>query len=216
MKHVCNRDKVTLIKNALIDQVTEMDEYPFYYCVIQFGFYDDYGMKLPYETLEKYYDKIEVGKTCRLIRNKIREALQPLQQYYLLERHQPLVDDYGDTIREGRFHINLLISPITDEAVLEPNRKCRRLLSEPDYNNFRLPIENMTYSDIEDYKIALIIACVRQCQWVSKYKYSIKTQLVETLEDLDTVTNYCLKTYKIGEKDFTDVVEFSSSDFYSK
>jgi hypothetical protein len=216
MKHVCKKEAIQLVKERLVEQITEMDEYPFYYSVIQFGFYDDYGMRLPYETIEKYYDKTEVSRTCRLIRNKIREALEPLQQYYLLETHQPLVDDYGDTIREGRFHINLLISPITDESVLQPNRKCRRLLSEPDYNRFGLPIENQTYSDIEDYKIALINACIRQCQWVNKYRYSIKTQLVETPEDLDTVGNYCLKTYKSGDKDFMDIVEFSSSDFYSK
>ena len=44
----------------------------------------------------------------------------------------------------------------------------------------------------------------------------MKTQLVETPEDLEEVSNYCLKTYKDGGKDFMDIVEFSSSDFYSK
>jgi len=216
MKQVCNKDKVELIKTALTDQIMEMDEYPFFYVVVQFGFYDNYGQPLPKDVIDQYSDKTEVSRTCRLIKNKIREALGPLQQYYLLERHQPLLDDYGDIVREGRFHLNILISPISDEAVLEPNRKCRRLLSEPDYDRFALPIENQTYNNIDDYKVALINACIRTCKWVSRYSYSIKTQIVETPEDLHNVSNYCLKTFKNGGNDFMDVVDFSSSDFYAK
>ena len=144
MKHLCQKDSIELVKDTLVGQIMELDEYPFYYTVIQFGFYSDYGVRLESEQIAKYHDKYEVSKTCRFIRNKIREALQPLQQYYLLERHKPLLDDYGDVVKEGRFHINLLISPISDEIVLNPNRKCRRLLSEPDYERFGLPIENQT------------------------------------------------------------------------
>ena len=213
---VCNQESIKIVKKHLVEQILELDEYPFYYVVIQFGFYDNYGMRLPENKVSKFYSKEEVGKTCKLIRNKIREAFEPLQQYFLLERHSPLFDEFGDVVKEGRFHVNLLISPISDEAVLEPNRKCRRLLSKPDYNRFGLPIENNTYSDIEDYKIALINACIRECDWVNKYKYSIKTQTVDTPEDLSSVAFYSLKEFKINGKDFVDIVEFDSSDFYAK
>jgi len=216
MKQVFNKDKVELVKTALIDQIMEMDEYPFYFAVVQFGFYDNYGNLLPKNVIDQYSDKTEVGKTCRLMKNKIKAALEPLQQYYLLERHQPLVDEYGDVIKEGRYHVNILISPISDEAVLEPNRKCRRLMSEPDYERFGLPIQNQTYNHVEDYKVALINACLRTCEWINRYSYSIVTQLVETPEDLHNVSNYCLKTYEQGGKDFVDIVEFSASDFYAK
>lgn len=208
------KQNIQAVKGKLVEQLSELDEYPFYYIVIQFGFFDDYGNKLPQTELAKFYDKQEVGRTCRLIKNKIREALNPLQQYYFLERHSSLLDEFGDTIQEGRFHINLLVSPISDEAVLEPNRKCRRLLSQPDYTRMGIPIQNNNYSDVEEYKVALLNACIRTCGWVSRYQYSVKTQLVETPEDLHEVSNYCLKTYKEGAKDFMEVVEFSSSDFY--
>ena len=211
---IIKKQNIQLVKDTLIEQLSELQEYPYYYVVVQFGFYDNTGIKLPQTEVRKFYDKEQVSKTCKLIRNKIREALNPLQQYFFLERHTPLLDEYGDTIQEGRFHINLIVSPITDDAVLEPNRKCRRLLSQPDYDKFGIPIENNTYSDIEEYKMALINACIRTCGWVNKYQYSVKTQLVETPEDLEEVSNYCLKTYKDGGNDFMDVVLFESSDFY--
>jgi hypothetical protein len=213
---IIKKQNIQLVKDKLVEQLSELQEFPFYYVVVQFGFYDNSGIKLPQTEVRKFYDKEQVSKTCKLIRNKIREALNPLQQYFFLERHTPLIDEYGDTIQEGRFHINLIVSPITDDAVLEPNRKCRRLLSQPDYDKFGIPIENQTYQDIEEYKVALLNACIRTCGWVNKYQYSVKTQLVETPEDLEEVSNYCLKTYKDGGKDFMDIVEFSSSDFYSK
>ena len=213
---IIKKQNIQLVKDKLVEQLSELQEFPFYYVVVQFGFYDNTGMKLPQTEVRKFYDKEQVSKTCKLIRNKIREALNPLQQYFFLERHTPLLDEYGDTIQEGRFHINLIVSPITDDAVLEPNRKCRRLLSQPDYDKFGIPIENQTYQDIEEYKVALLNACIRTCGWVNKYQYSVKTQLVETPEDLEEVSNYCLKTYKDGGKDFMDIVEFSSSDFYNK
>ena len=109
------KHNIELVRNKLVEQVMGLDEYPFYYVVVQFGFYDNFGNLLPQTEVSKFYDKTEVGRTCRLIKNKIREALNPLQQYFFLERHSPLLDEYGDTIREGRFHINLLISPIEDK-----------------------------------------------------------------------------------------------------
>ena len=216
MTQLCPKDCIELLKDTFVGQILELNEYPFYYSVIQFGFFDNYGSRLGQDQIAKYYRQEEVSNTCRFIRNKIKEALQPLQQYYLLERHAPILDEDGDVVRDGRFHINLLISPISDEAVLEPNRKCRRLLKEPDYGRFGLPIENNTYSDVEDYKIALIDACIRTSDWVNRYQYSVKTQLVETPDDLNNVARYSLKSYKTNKKDFVDIVEFSSSDFYSK
>ena len=106
--NITKKHNVQLVKNTLIEQLSGLDEFPFYYCVIQFGFYDNYGSKLPQTEIAKFYDKEEVGRTCRLIKNKIREALNPEQQYFFLERHSPLLDKYGDIQQEGRFHICLL------------------------------------------------------------------------------------------------------------
>ena len=145
---IIKKQNIQLVKDKLVEQLSELQEFPFYYVVVQFGFYDNTGIKLPQTEVRKFYDKEQVSKTCKLIRNKIREALNPLQQYFFLERHTPLLDEYGDTIQEGRFHINLIVSPITDDAVLEPNRKCRRLLAQPDYDKLGITIENQTYQDI--------------------------------------------------------------------
>ena len=84
------------IKEHILKQVIESGEYPYIYSVLQFGFYDDNGFKLPVSDIRKFWDKTEVERTNRLIKNMLREAFGIQQTYFFLERHSPLYDEYGD------------------------------------------------------------------------------------------------------------------------
>jgi len=208
-------DKTRIIKDKIAEQILERDEYPYIYSVIQFGFYDDNGFKLPISEIRKFWDKSEVSKTNRLIRNMLKESFGIDAFWFFMERHSPKIDEYGDVVREGRYHINLITTQIKDNAIEEPNRKCRRLMLE-DSCIKGVPIKNRVYDDLDDLKIELFDACCKQANWVNRYKYAIKTQMLYDPRDVRQTTEYCLKEFsdKTG-KDFMDVIDFKNSDFYN-
>lgn len=203
------------IKEHILKQVLESEEYPYYYSVLQFGFYDDNGFRLPGSDIRKYWDRTEVEKTNRLIKNMLREAFGIQQTYFFLERHSPKLDEYGDMESEGRYHINIITSQIPDSAIEKPNRKCRKLMLEDD-SYMGIPIGNRVYSDLDEMKIELFNACCRKANWVNRYKWSVKTQMLYEPTDIEDTVFYCLKEFspKTG-KDFMDVVDFHNSDFYN-
>jgi hypothetical protein len=183
------------------------------YSVIQFGFYDNEGYKLPISEIGKYWDKNEVKKTCRLIYNMLKEHFKMDGLWFFMERHSPLLDENGNEVRKGRFHLNIISSSIKDHIIEDPNRKVRRLLLEN--GRLGIPIENNTYGDIDELKIELFNACCRRANWVNRYQYSIKTQILYEPTDLENVVYYCLKDYNNKtDMDFTDIVVFEASDFY--
>ena len=208
-----SKDEVSIIKEAIVKDIMDGDMYPYTYTVLQFGFFDDYGNRLPSSITNKYWDKNEVKKTCRHIKNIIREHFVVEGGiYFFLERHSPLLDEYGELIREGRYHINMLISNIKDWCIdEEPNRKLRKLMLEN--GSMGVPIKNMTYYDLDELKKELINAACRKADWVNRYQRSVNTQMVYEQCDLDCVIRYCLKDYDGKKLDFVDVVEFDNSDF---
>lgn len=206
-------DTIKTIKETIFNQVREGEDYPYFYSVITFGFYDNMGYKLPISEIRKYWDKTEVIKTCRLIYNMLKEHFGMDGIWMFIERHTPLLDEDGDVIREGRFHINIITSSIKDSVIEEPNRKVKRLMLEN--GKYDVPITNNVYSSIDDLKIELFNSCCKRANWVNRYKYSIKTQMVYDPADLESVSYYCLKDYdKKTNIDFTDIVVFEASDFY--
>lgn len=213
-KNTLDKNKeIKIITETIKKQILEYDEYPYLYSVCSFGFYDNNGIKLPSSTTRKYWDKYEVEKTCILVRNMLKEALCMDQVYTFIERHQPEVDEYGEVIREGRFHINLIISPIPDAAVEEPNRKCRRLFYEP--ARMGIPINQLVYNDLDELKIDLVNACCRKANWINKFSGSVKTQMLYEPSDVSNVVEYCLKDFINNSSiDFTDLVVFRASDYY--
>ena len=206
-------DTTKKIKEAIFNQIQEGIDYPYLYSVITFGFYDNYGIKLPISEIRKYWDKTEVKKTCKLIYNMLKEHFNMDGLWMFIERHTPLLNEDGEVIREGRFHINIISSSIKDSAVEEPNRKVRRLMLEN--GRFDIPIESNVYRDLDELKIELFNACCKRANWVNRYKYSIKTQMLYEPTDLESVSHYCLKDYDgKSNVDFTDIVVFEASDFY--
>jgi hypothetical protein len=215
MKPVYLKDTNTIktIKETILKQIQEGIDYPYLYSVITFGFYDNYGIKLPISEIRKYWDKTEVDKTCKLLYNMLKEHFGMDGLWFFVERHSPLLDEDGAAIREGRFHINIISSSIKDSVIEEPNRKVRRLMLEN--GRFDVPIENNVYTDIDELKIELFNACCKRANWVSRYKYSIKTQMLDEPTDLESAVFYCLKDFDGKSKvDFTDIIIWKASDFY--
>ena len=209
------KDTTTPIIDAIVKQVSEGEDYPYLYSVIFFGFYDDNGLKLPPSIIRQFWDKEEVNKTCRLIYNSLKETFGMDGVWMFKERHADLLDENGEVLKKGKFHLNIITSNIKDRFIEEPNRKIRRLLN--DNGRMNIPIKDLQYTDIDELKIELVNACIkRAAKWVNRFQYSIKTQLLLEPSDLEDTTLYCLKEFskKQNPTDFTDVVCFKSSDFY--
>ena len=205
----------TPIIDAIIKQVSEGEDYPYLYSVIYFGFYDDNGLKLPPSIIRQFWDKEEVNRTCRIIYNSLKETFGMDGVWMFKERHVDLLDENGEVLKKGKFHLNIITSNIKDRFIEEPNRKIRRLLN--DNGRMNIPIKDLQYTDIDELKIELVNACIKRASsWVNRFQYSIKTQLLLEPSDLEDTTLYCLKEFskKQNPTDFTDVVCFKSSDFY--
>jgi hypothetical protein len=224
-RHSEKQGIINSIKNSIFNLIQGGTDYPYIYSVVEFGFYDNEGFRLPYSEIKKYWIKSEVETTCRLIYNMLKEALGMNEIWMFIERHTPLYDDEGEVIREGRFHLNIITSSIPDAAVEEPNRKCRRLFLQ-DGKIKGVPIRDCVYDeDLEELKTNLFDACVRQANWVNRYKYSTKTQFLYEPTDLEEVVYYCLGDYKgrcedkkgnkiSNEIDFMDIIVWEASDFH--
>lgn len=205
------QEEKELIYDAIEKQVCELNEYPYIYSVITFGFYNNNGDRLPPDTIRKFWDKYEVERTCRLIYNLIKENLKTLQIYSFIERHEELLDGNGEHIKDGRFHINLISTDINDYTIEEPDRKVKRLMNEN--NGYGIPISSMV-GDIDTIKISLLEAAIKRADFVNKFQYSIKTQWLNTEDDLKRTIRYCFKDYLIHNKvDFSDIIVSKASDF---
>jgi hypothetical protein len=215
---------ITAIKDSIFNLIQGGTDYPYIYSVVEFGFYDNEGFRLPYSEIKKYWIKNEVETTCKLIYNMLKEALGINEIWMFIERHTPLYDDEGEVVREGRFHLNIITSSIRDVAIEEPNRKCRRLFLQ-DGKIKGVAIKDCVYNeDLEDLKTDLFNACVRQANWVNRYKYAVKTQFLYEPTDLENVVYYCLADFKgrcedkkgnkiSNEIDFMDIIVWDASDF---
>ena len=163
----------TPIIDAIVKQVSEGEDYPYLYSVIFFGFYDDNGLKLPPSIVRQFWDKEEVDKTCRIIYNSLKETFGMDGVWMFKERHADLLDENGEVLKKGKFHLNIITSNIKDRFIEEPNRKIRRLLN--DNGRMNIPIKDLQYTDIDELKIELVNACIkRAAKWVNRFQYSIK------------------------------------------
>ena len=211
---------INVVKDRIFNLIQGGTDYPYIYSVVEFGFYDNEGFRLPYSEIKKYWDRTQVETTCRLVYNMLKKHFSINEIWMFIERHTPLYDDDGDVIREGRFHLNIITSSIQDKNIEEPNRKCRGLFLR-DGKIKGVSIGECVYNeDLEDLKIDLFNACVRKADWVNRYKPSIKTQFLYEPTDLENTVYYCLKDYD-GKKcdrkgnliDFMDIIVWKSSDF---
>jgi len=186
---------------------------PFYFITLQYGFYDDDGCLIDFDTLCKYWDKTEVGKTVRLVRNLLRETFGITGFYAFTEWHEGQKDQYGEVIRKGRYHNHIISTPIDNNNISNLNRKIRRLLSKLSWID-KL-ISELPVDTLDEYKVHLLETCIQKANWVNRYSHSIKTEIIPTKQDLKRVVDYCLKNFNRSTGlDFTDIIDFDNSDFY--
>ena len=188
MSKILNESK--LVKQSILKQIEDGINYPLLYSVIEFGFKDNYGIPLPPSQIRKYWDKSEVKKTNRLIRNMLKETFDIDKLYFFIERHASKLDQYGDEISKGRFHLNIISSGIDSKKIHEATmkRKVRKLFYEN--GKYGIAIKDMFFKSIDELKIELFNTCCRQANWINRYKYSIKTQVLNESTDLDKTVMY--------------------------
>ena len=75
------------------------------------------------------------------------------------------------------------------------------------------PIENSVYSDIEEVKVDLLNACIRQAEQIGNHKPSVNIQVIDK-GDEKKVLDYCLKQVYNDSKNLLEVIDFQNSNFY--
>jgi hypothetical protein len=203
------------IKNSVYEKIgySNQNNCPYYFITLQYGFYDDNGFLIDFNTLCKYWDKTEVGKTVRLVRNLLRETFGITGFYAFTERHEGQKDQYGEVIKKGRYHNHIITTSIDNRVVNNPSRKVKRLLARLGWND--KPINELPVKTLDEYKVHLLETCIQKADWVNRYSHSIKTEIIPTKQDLKRVVEYCLKNFNSSTGlDFTDIIDFDNSDFY--
>lgn len=203
------------IKQGIYEKIIHpnVSSCPYYFITLQYGFYDDSGKLIDIDEMRKYWDKTEVMKTVRLVRNLLRETFGISSFYAFTERHKGITDQYGNEIKKGRYHNHIITSSIQNDVISAPNRKVRRLLADLEWHD--KPLNEIQVNTIDEYKIKLLEACISKAKWVNRYSHSIKTEIISTSQDLKNVVYYCLKDFNPHTGlDFMDIVDFSNSSFY--
>lgn len=210
-----SQNQYKIIKQKIFEKIgySGNNTCPFYFITLQYGFYDNNGDLIDIKQIRKYWDKTEVEKTIRLVRNLLRENFSITGFYAFLERHKGQTDQYGDTIKQGRFHNHIITTSIEDKVIQKPNRKVRRLLSNVGWLD--KSFNELSLEALNECKIRLLENCIQRAEWVNRYSHSIKTEVISTRADLKRVVDYCLKEYNSTTGlDFTDIVDFDNSDFH--
>jgi len=218
MKRLEKQLEGELVKNLIVQNIQELSGDQWFYSVIHYGDYGNDGILLDWEERKWMYNKEEVRRIHRYIRRLLREHFKVECLYFTLERHQSSYErieegpylQYGDE-RKGKYHSNILISPISDDLLENPHSKLSKLWDEP--GRMGIPIHSLQYNeDLIDLKIDLINSCLRKCPWVNRYTPSVKTQVLETPDDLWNVGHYSLKDITQLGLDFMDVLDWENSD----
>ena len=141
------------------------NECPFYFITLQYGFYDDDGCLIDFDTLCKYWDKTEVGKTVRLVRNLLRETFGITGFYAFTERHEGQKGQYDEVIKKVRYHNHIITTSIDNNNISNPNRKVKRLLSKLGWID--KSINELPVDTLDEYKVHLLETCIQKAKWVN-------------------------------------------------
>ena len=218
MKRLEKQLEREVVKDLIVQNIQEVSSGVWFYSVIHYGNYGNDGVLLDWEERKWMYNKEEVRRVHRYLRRLLREHFKVECLYFTLERHQSSLErieegphlQYGDE-RKGKYHSNILISPISDDLLENPHSKLSKLWDEP--GRMGIPIHSLQYNeDLIDLKIDLINSCLRKCPWVNRYTPSVKTQVLETPEDLWNVGHYSLKDITQLGLDFMEVLDWENSD----
>lgn len=218
MKRLEKQLEREVVKDLIVQNIQEVSGGEWFYSVIHYGNYGNDGVLLDWEERKWMYNKEEVRRVHRYLRRLLREHFRVECLYFTMERHQSSLErieegphlQYGDE-RKGKYHTNILISPISDNLLEEPHSKLSKLWNEP--GRMGIPIHSLQYDeDLIDLKIDLINSCLRKCPWVNRYGPSVKTQVLDSPDDLWNVGHYSLKDITLLGIDFMDVLDWDNSD----
>ena len=212
MKTLTKQEERKQIKNSIVQNIQEVSGGQWFYSVIHYGNYGNDGLRKDWETMRWMYNKNHmVSSVHPYLKRLLREHFKVKYLYFTLERHQSSLEriedgpnlQYGDE-KKGKYHTNILISPISDELIRKPHSKLSRLFNE---------IPSRSYGeDLVDLKIDLINSCIRKCPWVNRYTPSVKTQVLNSIKDLTRVGHYSLKDITSKGLDFMEVLDPYNSD----
>ncbi len=212
MKTLTKQEERKQIKNSIVQNIQEVSGGQWIYSVIHYGNYGNDGLKKDWETMRWMYNKNHmVSSVHPYLKRLLREHFKIKYLYFTLERHQSALErieegpnlQYGDE-KKGKYHTNILISPISDDLIRTPHSKLSRLFNE---------LPSRSYGEnLVDLKIDLINSCIRKCPWVNRYTPSVKTQVLNSIKDLTRVGHYSLKDITSKGLDFMDVLDPYNSD----
>ena len=212
MKTLEKREERRLIKDSIVQNIKEVSGGQWFYSVIHYGNYGNDGLKKDWETMRWMYNKNHmVSSVHPYLKRLLKEHLKIKYLYFTLERHQSSLErieegpnlQYGDE-KKGKYHTNILISPISDDLIRKPHSKLSRLLNELHSRHYG--------EDLVDLKIDLINSCLRKCPWVNRYTPSVKTQVLNSVHDLTRTGHYSLKDITSKGLDFMEVLDPYNSD----
>ena len=218
MKRLEKQLEREVVKDLIVQNIQKVSGGEWFYSVIHYGNYGNDGVLLDWEERKWMYNKEEARRVHRYLRRLLREHFRVECLYFTMERHQSSLErieegphlQYGDE-RKGKYHTNILISPISDNLLEEPHSKLSKLWNEP--GRMGIPIHSLQYDeDLIDLKIDLINSCLRKCPWVNRFGPSVKTQVLDSPDDLWNVGHYSLKDITQLGIDFMDVLDWDNSD----
>ena len=181
-----NKVSNQLIKDTILKQIIEPGEYPYFYSVLQFGFYDNLGYKLPYSEIAKFWDKTEVKRTNRLIKNMLSEAFGIECFWFFIERHTD-----SEQKCFGGYHKHILIEDAPDSVWLNPTNTLKTFMAS--VNPEMLFACHFGQIPPVDQKIALLKRLVRDL--CLKVPNGMLGMDIQQITNLDGVLAYCSKQF---------------------
>ncbi len=156
------------------------------------------------------YKITEVRKTHRFINKLIRKTFgRDIPIWWFIERHADTIDDDGNPVK-GRFHSHFLVGSIDDNAITDPSPYLMPLFYHEDESG--IPI-NMRNVNVEQLKILLLDACIRQAKWVGKYPRALKIESVPN-DEMERTYYYCMKRFTSSIDEMDTVIDWGNSSYY--
>ena len=214
MKTLDKQVEGELIKHLITQKIQELSQGKWFYSVIHYGDWDNDGNRREWDEMKGLYHHHYMKGVHRRHRNILREHFsRNVCLVFTLERHKSKKErievgkylQYGDE-RNGKYHSNLLIGPITDQLIEEPKSKLKRVLNT---------LSHHPYNDLTDLKIDLINSCIRLHPDVNRYTHSVVTQVLRRPQDLLNTGHYSLKDITKKGLDFMEVLDPDNSDIYN-
>ena len=198
---------IEIIKKALTKQANEFNLEYFATCFYGKSFH---GGRLDPETYRKRWDRGQVIRTHRFIRNQLKKCFGDIKMIFIIERHKPFRDPSGN-LKEGSFHTHLYISEIPDSALQNPSRTLTQLIRRDSSLGTEFHMRNLNSFKLKEL---LLNAVIRTSRWIGSYPPSLKIDRIET-----STFDYCFGSYGLKQyqqyDDLNTAIDWSNSSFYN-